>query len=298
MRIEVSVNRGAVEEEISTLLKLATSQANEKDYESAIASLRRAYALMESASTEWPMKTYFRLARYLHLLGDFEGSISWLQQLLNGLDAHCDAREQLYKQWGWMQSGGKPATIPKSLRSNMKREIKEEITLFKGREKKIQERLKKKAAAEKAASKKASAKRKVKQTSSAKPESTIASHIDSTRDEVLNASDVTPVLVNFSQRCFMGEDSSSVLDLSAATFVFERLSTGPVTVQEAHALPPKYKSVLRELLTQYIMFLEMNRDLPFPPDFLTGCSADQLGGELLAYICEHQWPFPQMLDSR
>lgn len=253
---------------------------------------------MENAPTEWPVKTYFRLARYLHLSGDFEGSICWLQQLLDGLDAQCDAREHLYKEWGWMQSGGKPATIPKSLRSNMKREIKDEISLFKEREKKIQDRLQKKAREKKATSKKAETKRQVQQAKKTKPASAVAAHSDSAQERVLNASDVTPILFDFSQRCFMGEAASSVLELSAAEFVFERLSAGPLTVQDAHALPPKYKLVLRELLTQYIMFLEMNRELPFPPYFLRDCSADQLGSALLAYICQHRWPFPQMLDAR
>jgi len=286
VRIEISVNRSAAEGLISDLLKLATSQANDKDYPSAITSLRRAYALMETASTEWPEKTYFRLARYLHLSGDYEGAISWLQQLLDGFDARCDAREQLYKQWGWMQGGGKPATIPKSVRNNVKREIKDEIALFKEREEKIQERLKKKTAVKKAA-----ARRQPKGANNILDKMPVEA-------KVLAASDVNSVLFNFTQRCFIGESASSIIDGSAAAFVFDRLAAGSLSVHGVHKLPPRYKSVVRELLTQYLMFLEMNRGLPFPPNFLDGSSESELGTNLLAYVCEHKWPFPQMLDSR
>ena len=131
------------ETEISNLLKLATVQAGDKDYESAIESLRRAYSLMETVSTEWPIRTYFRLARYLHLSGKYHEAIDWLQNLHDNVDSASDAREALYKEWGWMQGRNKPAKIPKTLRNNLRKIFKQEIGLYMERQEKIENRLKK-----------------------------------------------------------------------------------------------------------------------------------------------------------
>jgi tetratricopeptide (TPR) repeat protein len=125
--------------EIRELLKKATAQANEKNYDSAIASLLRAYELMKTCSTEWGIKTYFRVARYHHLAGRYEEALQWLLQLHDNVDADADARELLYKVWGWRQKGGF-AKISKTLRSTSKRLIKEEIELLKTRQQKIETR--------------------------------------------------------------------------------------------------------------------------------------------------------------
>ena len=109
---------------------------------------------------------------------------------------------------------------------------------------------------------------------------------------------VSELLFNYTQRCFIGEASTEPLDLSAEGFVYERLASGPLSLLEVNQLPPGYRRVLREILSQYIMFLEMNRDLPFPLDFLEGSSNEQLGIPLLLYINEHRWPFPQLLSPR
>lgn len=114
----------------------------------------------------------------------------------------------------------------------------------------------------------------------------------------LRGADVAEVLYNFTQRCFIGEKDKEPLDLSAEDYVFARLTSGPLNLLEVHQLPSKYRRLLREILTQYIMFLEMNRDLPFPSEFLLGSSKEQLALPLLQYIHEHRWPFPQMLPSK
>ncbi len=121
-------------QEISNLLKLATVQAGDKDYNSAIESLTRAYSLMTTVATEWPISTFFRLARYLHLSGRYPEALDWLQNLHDNLDSKCDAREKLYKEWGWMQGGNKAAKIPKKIRNNLRREIEQEIDLYKERQ--------------------------------------------------------------------------------------------------------------------------------------------------------------------
>ena len=114
----------------------------------------------------------------------------------------------------------------------------------------------------------------------------------------LRGTNVSELLCNFTQRCFIGETATEPLDLSAQGYVYERLASGPLSLLDVHQLPPRYRRVLREILTQYIMFLEMNRDLPFPPDFLGDSSNEQLGIPLLLYINKHRWPFPQLLSPR
>lgn len=114
----------------------------------------------------------------------------------------------------------------------------------------------------------------------------------------LRGTDVAELLYNFTQCCFIGEPSEEPLDLSAEDYVYGRLISSPFSLLDAHQLSPRYRRLLREVLTQYIMFLRMNRDLPFPPDFLEGSSKEQLGLPLLQYIYKHRWPFPQLLSPR
>lgn len=115
-------------------------------------------------------------------------------------------------------------------------------------------------------------------------------------EDTLFGSDVCEVIYNFTQRCFIGEKSSGNVDLSHEDALFKRLALGSITQVEAHQLPSGQRRIFRELLTQYIMFLEMNKQLPFPPDFLVGSSKDKLGANLLGYVCHYKWPFPQMLS--
>lgn len=57
------------------------------------------------------------------------------------------------------------------------------------------------------------------------------------------------------------------------------------------------QTLLYELLTQYIMFFTLFDELTFPDNFLNGSSSLELGETLLAYIVEHQFPFPQQLPQ-
>jgi tetratricopeptide (TPR) repeat protein len=114
----------------------------------------------------------------------------------------------------------------------------------------------------------------------------------------LRGAKVAELLYDFTQRCFIGEAATEPLDLSAESYVYERLASGPLSLLDVHQLPSRYQRVVREIFTQYIMFLEMNRDLPFPPDFLEDSSNEQLGIPLLLYINEHRWPFPQLLSPK
>jgi hypothetical protein len=126
---------------------------------------------------------------------------------------------------------------------------------------------------------------------------TAALKMETATDRTLSGSDVNDVIYNFTQRCFIGEKEPEDLDLSHEDALFKRLAAGPITQVDAHQLPQGQRRVFRELLTQYVMFLEMDKHLPFPPDFLADSSYDKLGAELLEYICHHKWPFPQLLSS-
>ena len=122
--------------EIRELLKKATALANTKDYEAAIKCLLRAYELMASCSTEWGIKAYFRAARYYHLAGRYDDARAWLQQLHDNVDTTADAREVLYKKWGWRQKGSF-AKISKTIRNNYRELIWAEINLLNARQAKI-----------------------------------------------------------------------------------------------------------------------------------------------------------------
>lgn len=135
----VSRDKTAKETEISDLLKLATVHADNKDYDSAISVLRRAYFLMEGEGAEWPIRTFFRLSRYLHLSGRYDEALEWLGNLHDNMDSKCDAKERLYKEWGWTQGNGKPMKISKALRNNLRGIIKREIALYKERQLKIEQ---------------------------------------------------------------------------------------------------------------------------------------------------------------
>ena len=121
--------------------------------------------------------------------------------------------------------------------------------------------------------------------------------IGQTSKPTLLGSDVVALVYNFTQRCFIGEEGSSDVDLSHELGLVRRLESGPISQAEAHQLAQGQRRLFRELLIQYIMFLEMNRELPFPPDFLSDSTQDQLGTNILEYICHHRWPFPQTLPK-
>lgn len=113
----------------------------------------------------------------------------------------------------------------------------------------------------------------------------------------LSGNQVCELIYNFTQSCFIGEEIEKISDISDQEYVFHRFLHGPLTALEVHQLPVSYQRLIREILMQYIIFLQMNQDLPFPYDFLEGSTNEQLGEPILGYIYEHRWPFPQMLPK-
>jgi len=56
-------------------------------------------------------------------------------------------------------------------------------------------------------------------------------------------------------------------------------------------------NMLGLLLTQYIMFFTTNETLKFPPWFLFDKRKDTIPYNILLYILDHKWPYPQMLNK-
>ncbi len=114
---------------------------------------------------------------------------------------------------------------------------------------------------------------------------------------VVTSEEVQEIIYDFAQRSFIGEKGNGKLNLSKEKVFFEFLSNNEIDQIKAHQLSENHRKLLRELLSQYIMFLQMNSELSFPTGFLAGSSNNVLGRALLDYMCEHKWPFPQLLDK-
>lgn len=109
---------------------------------------------------------------------------------------------------------------------------------------------------------------------------------------------VQEVFYNFTQYAFIGGAiKAEPLDVRHFPKVLTILRFGTLTQQDLATQSLQVQRVFYELLTQYIMFLTMNPELPFPPVFLAQSSAKALGPQVTEYMAEHEWPFPQMLQQ-
>lgn len=103
---------------------------------------------------------------------------------------------------------------------------------------------------------------------------------------------VQKILYEFVQ--LMGS-TKGALSAQSQEWLFERLKQGPITIKEAIDLPLERKVALAELLQQYIIFLGLFSDLTFPNGFTVGSSETVLSYNILNYMLEHRWPFPQLI---
>jgi len=97
---------------------------------------------------------------------------------------------------------------------------------------------------------------------------------------VVTSKEVAEAIFNFAQRCFIGEKGKVNLNMAKEKGLFEYLSNGELTQIQAHQMSENHRKLLRELLTQYIMFLQMNPELPFPPNFLKGSNENLISNEI------------------
>lgn len=116
--------------------------------------------------------------------------------------------------------------------------------------------------------------------------------------KLVSASDVQTLLYNFAQRAFIGVAIQKIpFEQSKTLAVMSILESGSLSQNALAMLPIDTQRVIYELLTQYIMFVSMNLQLTFPTGFLRNSNENNLGHPVLAYMREHEWPFPQMLPA-
>lgn len=108
---------------------------------------------------------------------------------------------------------------------------------------------------------------------------------------------VQEVIFDFTQRSFIGEKGKEKLNLSKEKGFFDFLKNNEIDQIKAYQMSENHRKLLRELLSQYIIFLQMNPELPFPDEFLEDSSKDVLGRSLLDYMCHYKWPFPQSIEK-
>jgi len=111
------------------------------------------------------------------------------------------------------------------------------------------------------------------------------------------ASNVAKILYDFIQITFGQITFPAKLSLNDENQVFHRLSTGEIGIADALSLPDSQQHIIYTLFTQYVMFLTMNEQLKFPKEILNSSTSSNIGSNLLSYICEYRWPFPQLLNS-
>lgn len=118
---------------------------------------------------------------------------------------------------------------------------------------------------------------------------------------MLTASQVAEPIFNFLQLAFTGQHSVDEIafeQLPAEALMLRLATAEALPIKAAMSLPNGQRKALRELLTQYVMFLTLFKELSFPEDFLVGSSDVVIGRPFLAYFAKHQWPFPQQLPWR
>jgi tetratricopeptide (TPR) repeat protein len=81
---------------IGDLLKESTARKDEADYAGAEACLREAYRLMEDVGVEWPITTFLRLPRVLHLAGRYDEAIKEFDCLLADLEPRFARRDHKF----------------------------------------------------------------------------------------------------------------------------------------------------------------------------------------------------------
>lgn len=115
----------------------------------------------------------------------------------------------------------------------------------------------------------------------------------------VTSSDVQEVLFHFLQHAFIGEPAADHRRPTPEIeeWLFARLEMPEaLTVQELSQWPMPCKDALRELVSQYLIFVSMFKHLPYPAIFLDGCTALRLEPMVLAWFAQRRWPFPQQFQ--
>lgn len=116
---------------------------------------------------------------------------------------------------------------------------------------------------------------------------------------MVKSENVLEIMYSFVQNSFAKSSPEQIVKTNLIENLFIKLKT----IKRLHSNDVLIKftvdeqTLLYELLMQHIMFFTLFDELIFPDNFLDGSSSFELGEQLLAYIVEHQFPFPQQLPQ-
>ncbi len=116
---------------------------------------------------------------------------------------------------------------------------------------------------------------------------------------MIKSENVLEIIYNFVQNSFPKSFPSQIVKTNLIDGLFTKLKANKNL--HSNDVLTKFnideQTLLYELLMQYIMFFTLFDELTFSDNFLDGSSSLELGEPLLAYIVEHQFPFPQQLPQ-
>ncbi len=115
---------------------------------------------------------------------------------------------------------------------------------------------------------------------------------------MISSEKIQELIYTFLQTTFKQDTfNEEKLDLNIEEEMFMFLDSEFIDSKSVQELPRSEQYFIFELLSQYMVFLTMHSHLTFPSIFLNGFSEKSIGKEMLGYIYEHKWPFPQMIKD-
>jgi hypothetical protein len=113
----------------------------------------------------------------------------------------------------------------------------------------------------------------------------------------INSDDVNKIIYEFVQSFLKDFINEQQYYQELETKIFSLMYEKNLNKDIIEGLNQKERGTLCLLLSQYIMFLTTNEGLKFPPWFLDNKRKGTIPYNILLYILEHRWPFPQMLKK-
>ena len=113
----------------------------------------------------------------------------------------------------------------------------------------------------------------------------------------IKADEVSVIIYNFVQNILKDSIGEQKYYPEMETRIFSLMYEQALNSNIIEKLNKKERGMLCLLLSQYIIFLTTNENLKFPPWFLYNKKKDTIPFNILLYILEHKWPYPQMLKE-
>jgi len=111
------------------------------------------------------------------------------------------------------------------------------------------------------------------------------------------SNDVNKIIYEFVQTFLKESINGQQYYQELETKIFSLMYEKCLNKDIVEKLSTKERNMLCLLLSQYIMFLTSNENLKFPSWFLDNKRKGTIPYNVLLYILEHKWPFPQMLKK-